>query len=171
MGRLPQAQSTGRRWGLTLPADPSSSSPRAVLRLPHDLPVHPPCLQHLLPVILAAPDSTFAGRQFSQCEGPCCLPKPCHQASGAAGPFALHHRRDLLAHVGVPVGHFLPCPGAMPGEGLGAGPKPPTPSFHQILTAKGRGKKIIHRSFSKQSPFLCYLPFSGSAPSLPNKNS
>lgn len=63
---------------MTLLADPSSSSSRAVLRLPHDLPVHPPRLQHLLPVILAALDSPLQDEGFPSVRDPAVFPRcPC----------------------------------------------------------------------------------------------
>lgn len=151
-------------------SDPSSSSSLcAVLRLSHDLPVHPPRLQHLLPVILAAPDSPLQDKGFPSVRNPAVFPRRL-----CPRPVTRPQEHQVLLHFitgGILLGHFLPCLGAMQREGLGTGPKPPTQTFCQILTPREGIKKKKICSFSKQSSFLCNLPFSGSAPSLSNTNS
>lgn len=146
---------------MPLPADPPSSSSCAVLRLPHDIPVHPPRLQHLLPVILAAPDSPLEDKGFPSVRDPAVFPR-CPCPSPVTRPqeqqVVLHFITGgiLLAHCWCACGTFP----ALPGGYTRAGPKPPILTFCQILTPRGGEKKKITVPSAK-SPFLCYLPFPG----------
>lgn len=148
---------------MTLPADPSSSSSCAVLRLPHDLPVHPPRLQHLLPVILAALDSPLQDEGFPSVRDPAVFPRcPC------PNPVTRSQEQQVLLHfiTGGICWHTLVCLWDISclARGLRQGregrrPQASNSDIPPNIDNQGKGKKKKSLFFQQTISFLMLFAF------------